>query len=212
MVSRRVGLPRSRFWSLWLGFAGLAAFLLPSPTLDAQSLYQIQTPDHRLVFYDKAQTYLAPHLMSSFEKAFQFHKQTFNYKPTQKVTTLLEDFDDHGHGGADVIPTNHIDFGIAPFSYVYEVMPSYDRLAWMMNHETLHIAAMDSASQTDRFFRSFFRGKVSPSPDDPISMAYGYLTTPRRYSPRWFHEGLAVFMETWMGGGVGRTLGGYDEM
>jgi hypothetical protein len=71
---------------------------------------------------------------------------------------------------------------------------------------------MDSASQTDRFFRSFFRGKVSPSPDDPISMAYGYLTTPRRYSPRWFHEGLAVFMETWMGGGIGRTLGGYDEM
>jgi hypothetical protein len=181
-------------------------------TLSAQTLYKIETPDHRLIFYDKAQTYLAPHLMSSFEKSFQFHKQTFNYKPSQKVTTLLEDFDDYGHGGADVIPSNHIDFGIAPFSYVYELMPSYDRLAWMMNHETLHIAAMDSASHTDRFFRSFFRGKVSPTPDDPVSMVYGYLTTPRRYSPRWFHEGAAVFMETWMGGGIGRTLGGYDEM
>jgi hypothetical protein len=208
----RVGLPRSRFWRFWLAFVGAATSFLLGRPLQAQALYKIETSDHRLIFYDKAQTFLAPHLMSSFEKALQFHKQTFDYKPTQKVTTLLEDFGDYGHGGADIIPANHIDFGIAPFSYVYEVMPSYDRLAWMMNHETFHIAEMDSASHTDRFLRSFFRGKVSPTPDDPISMGFGYLTTPRRYSPRWFHEGLAVFMETWMGGGIGRTLGGYDEM
>src|SRR5262249_25292756 len=212
MVRSRVGLQRSRFRCLWLVFAAGATLLQLSPALFAQALYKIDTPDHRLIFYDRAQTYLAPHLMSSFERAFQFHKQTFKYKPSQKVTTLLEDFGDYGHGGADVIPSNHIDFGIAPFNYVYEVMPAYDRLAWMMNHETLHVTEMDSASRSDRMFRRFFQGKVSPTADDPISMAYGYLTTPRRYSPRWFHEGLAVFMETWMGGGLGRSLGGYDEM
>ena len=43
-------------------------------------------------------------------------------------------------------------------------------------------------------------------------MIYSYLCSPRRYAPRWYHEGLAVYMETWMAGGIGRALGGYDEM
>ena len=43
-------------------------------------------------------------------------------------------------------------------------------------------------------------------------MIYSYLTTPRMYAPRWYHEGMAVFFETWMAGGYGRALGGYDEM
>ena len=45
-----------------------------------------------------------------------------------------------------------------------------------------------------------------------MSMLYSFLTSPRWYSPRWYHEGIAVFLETWMAGGIGRTLGGYDEM
>ena len=31
-------------------------------------------------------------------------------------------------------------------------------------------------------------------------------------SPRWYLEGSAVFMETWMAGGLGRAQGAYDEM
>src|SRR4029078_11464285 len=30
--------------------------------------------------------------------------------------------------------------------------------------------------------------------------------------PRWYLEGSAVFIETWMGGGIGRAQGGHDEM
>ena len=43
-------------------------------------------------------------------------------------------------------------------------------------------------------------------------MFYSSLASPRFYSTRWFHEGIAAFMETWMSGGLGRALGGYDEM
>jgi hypothetical protein len=43
-------------------------------------------------------------------------------------------------------------------------------------------------------------------------MIYSYMTSPRWYSPRWYHEGIAAFLETWMAGGAGRALGGYDEM
>jgi hypothetical protein len=81
-----------------------------------------------------------------------------------------------------------------------------------MNHEVVHIVASDKASKTDNFYRSIFGGKVNPNHNHPLSMLYGYLTTPRRYAPRWYHEGIAVFMETWMSGGYGRALGGYDEM
>ena len=31
-------------------------------------------------------------------------------------------------------------------------------------------------------------------------------------APRWYHEGIAVFVDTWMAGGLGRAQGGYDEM
>jgi hypothetical protein len=44
------------------------------------------------------------------------------------------------------------------------------------------------------------------------TLLYSYLTVPRFTAPRWYLEGGAVFMETWMGGGVGRAQGGYDEM
>ena len=31
-------------------------------------------------------------------------------------------------------------------------------------------------------------------------------------TPRWYVEGAAVFMETWMAGGIGRAQSAYDEM
>ena len=70
----------------------------------------------------------------------------------------------------------------------------------------------DNANNMDRRFRSLFFGKVAPTDEEPVSMLYSSLTSPRHYSTRWFHEGIAAFMETWMSGGLGRAMGGYDEM
>src|SRR5207247_8331726 len=52
----------------------------------------------------------------------------------------------------------------------------------------------------------------SPQPEPPESLLYSYLTVPRFTAPRWYAEGTAVFIETWMDGGLGRAQGGYDEM
>jgi hypothetical protein len=41
---------------------------------------------------------------------------------------------------------------------------------------------------------------------------WSYVTVPRWYAPRWYQEGIACFMETWMSGGLGRAMGYYDEM
>jgi hypothetical protein len=99
-----------------------------------------------------------------------------------------------------------------PYEQVYETSPTNERLNWVMSHELLHVVASDQATGRDRFWRYVFFGKVMTTPQQPLSAVYSYLTSPRTYSPRWYHEGMAVFMETWMAGGYGRVLGGYDEM
>jgi hypothetical protein len=76
----------------------------------------------------------------------------------------------------------------------------------------VHVATGDIGSEEERRWRRFFLGKVAPQSANPESLIYSYLTIPRFTAPRWFTEGSAVFMETWMGGGLGRAQGGYDEM
>ena len=82
----------------------------------------------------------------------------------------------------------------------------------IMNHELVHVIAMDQAAGRDLRFRTLFGGKVLPIAEQPESILYFFLTSPRVAAPRWFHEGSAVFVDTWMAGGIGRAQGGYDEM
>lgn len=188
----------------------LTLFLFTS-TLYAQ-FYSIETEQLRLIYYGKTHEYLVHHTARCFENSLRFHRRLFDYTPTEKVTVLLHDFYDYGNAGAGALPKNHITIAIAPYSYVYETTPSNERMNSTMNHEVVHIVASDKASGADKFFRALFGSKVSATSDNPLSMIYSYLTAPRRYSPRWYHEGIAVFLETWMAGGLGRALGGYDEM
>ncbi len=124
----------------------------------------------------------------------------------------MQDFGDYGHGGTSTVPWNYISIGIEPFDYVYETMPANERMNWLMHHELVHVVATDKAAGSDLRYRALFHGKVAPDRDNPMSMFYSFLTSPRWYSPRWYHEGIATFLETWMAGGIGRILGGYDEM
>src|SRR5262249_40500274 len=146
------------------------------------------------------------------ENAAQFDDRTFGYRPRGKVTVLLQDFQDFGYGSAGTLPANFIQIGIAPFHLVYETLSSAERIGLMSNHELMHVVVGDKPVGRDAKFRAIFGGKILPNVDDPISIGFSYLASPRQYSPRWFHEGTATFMETWMGGGLGRALGGYDEM
>jgi len=174
-------------------------------------LYSFETKDLRLLYF-KQHEVVVPHVVQRFEEAFQFHSKLFEYTPSEKVTVLLQDWGDYASGGANTVPFNFIGIGIAPFNYAYETMPPLERMRMMMNHELVHIVTMDKASPSDKFFRSLFLGKVAPIAESPPSMLYAYLTSPRWNSPRWFIESIAVFLETWMGGGLGRALGAYDEM
>lgn len=188
----------------------LVVLFFPQPS--AAQIHSLRTHDLRLLYLDDAHAYIVPHLARCFENAMDFHHKMFDYYPSDVVTILMEDFNDYGHGGTSSMPWNSLDIGMEPFDYEYDTQPANERMNWLMNHELIHLLTTDQASSGDRFFRSLFFGKVIPTPENPISMVYSYLTNPRWYAPRWYQEGFAVFMETWLSGGLGRALGSYDEM
>ncbi len=188
-------------------------FLLAGTSLaPAADFYTLQTRNMRLVYYARQHSFIVPHLARSFENSIAFHRRLFDYKPSEDVLIFLQDYDDYGYAGATSLPRNYMILGIEPYENTYETSPTNERFNWVTNHELTHIVATDKAAPSDRFFRALFMGKVLPVAEEPLSMLYSYLTTPRKYSPRWYHEGIAVFMETWMSGGIGRTINGYDEM
>jgi len=174
-------------------------------------LKTLRTEDLRLVFIEGNQ-HITPHLARCFENSMAFHRQLFGYAPSEEITVLMQDFDDIGYAGATGVPYNWMTLGVEPFEYIYEVSPTNERINWVMSHELLHVLATDQSAGSDRFFRKIFFGKVAAEDKDPVSLLYSYLTAPRQYAPRWYHEGTATFMETWMSGGIGRAQGGYDEM
>ncbi|MCH9031774.1 MAG: hypothetical protein IIB00_05890, partial [candidate division Zixibacteria bacterium] len=175
-------------------------------------LKQIETEHMRLVYFAGAPAFLAPHVARCFENSYRYHTKFWDYTPTEKILVAMYDVSDYGNAGALVTPDNRILFMIAPTSTAYETSPVNERVNTIMNHEMVHIVALDKATGSERFFRGLFSGKVQAISDNPLSILYSHLTTPRRSSPRWYHEGIAVFMETWMAGGIGRALGSYDEM
>lgn len=190
----------------------MIAASLPLAGQQKITLQEYQTSNLKLVFPDKNTSYLVPHTVRSFENALAFHKKFWRYTPSGPTNILFNDFSDIGNGGTSVIPWNFLNIGISPFDYTFSVVPSNERMQWLMSHELTHQTMCDMSSRFDRGISKFFGSKVMADNRDPLSLVYSYLTTPRWYSPRWYHEGIAVFMETWMSGGIGRVMGGYDEM
>jgi hypothetical protein len=191
--------------------AALTLALSLTAPLSAQ-LEFLETADLRFVYPSPALSYVAPHAARCFENSMQFHRQLWNYTPSEKVTVSLFDFSDSGNAGAGAIPRNNMGLQIAPLNFAYETISGNERLNWMMNHELVHIISQDKAAGSDLTFRRLFRGKVIPVAEHPETILYSYLTTPRLAAPRWYQEGIATFIETWMAGGLGRAQGPYDEM
>ncbi|MCH8247740.1 MAG: hypothetical protein IH951_15220, partial [Bacteroidetes bacterium] len=172
----------------------------------------LETDDLRLIYYDLASDFLVKYTARSFHNSLDVYKELYGYEPTEAVTLFVHDLGDHGNAGADVIPRNFINMRMAPLSYSFETAPANERINSTLHHELVHVLANDNATGSDNVFRTLFAGKIPVSDDDPVTILFSYLTNPRRYAPRWYQEGIAVFMETWMSGGIGRSLGGYDEM
>ena len=193
----------------WLGACATVSLL---PLLAAAQLSTIETDRLRLIYLEPLQSYLAPHAARCFHNSLAFQQRLFGFESKEKVTVILSDFADYGNAGAGSVPRNGVAVSIAPMSLAYESYPANERMNTLMNHELVHVANFDRAGGWDGFFRRLFAGKVPAEADHPETVLYNYLSSPRSSAPRWFHEGIAVFVETWMAGGLGRAQGSYDEM
>jgi hypothetical protein len=172
----------------------------------------IETEELRIIYYDPDETYLVPHATQAFLSGLATHERLFDYVPDGRINVALRDFSDRGNASARAAPRNRILFDISASNDPYETINSGDRFSSTAVHELTHVVTMDRASPSDARFRRLFHGKVELDAAHPESLLYYYLTVPRSTAPRWFHEGSAVFMETWLSGGRGRAQGGYDEM
>ncbi|MBT8053941.1 MAG: hypothetical protein HKN57_13635 [Xanthomonadales bacterium] len=172
----------------------------------------LETDDLRLLYFDPMQTYLTPHVARSFHNSLEFQKYIFNWQPWEKTTVLLTDFTDYGNAAAGVVPNNFVQIEVAPLSRTHETFPASERVYMLLNHEMVHIATNDVWNEQDAWWRRVFLGKPAPVQEHPESILYAYLASPRDANPRWYAEGSAVFMETWMAGGLGRSQGAFDEM
>lgn len=183
----------------------------------SQPIYQIKRNDASILFFDKNLSEYMPHIVTTYNRGMLLHNQiwerdtSFKYK-MQKPIMYITDWEDDGNAGVAAIPYTSINIGMAPLNFSFFTAPSVERYTHLFNHELTHVVMTDKYNRHDLFWRRVFGGKVSAESQYPMSAVWSYLTTPRWYSPRWYQEGIACFIETWLGGGVGRALGGYDEM
>ena len=172
---------------------------------------EVDTRDVQLYYYNYLSD-LAPLTIRTFTNARNWQRRMFGWEPSERTTVLLQDFVDYGNAHAAAAPRGQLVVDVAPNSRAFETAPSSERMYSTMNHELVHVVQSDIASKEDLRWRRFFLGKVSAQSQYPETLLYSYLTIPRFTTPRWYSEGGAVFLETWMAGGFGRAQGGYDEM
>src|SRR5215469_9050690 len=173
-------------WTPVSALCALIFWLLYAGTLSARAeprLYCQETKHFRIIYYSPQHEYLAPLLIRSLENAANFYKQKFGYEPQGKITVLIQDFDDAGYGGAGTVPIDFIQIGIEPFNLVFETLPSAERMGLMSKHEMMHIVMGDKTAPRDATFRNIFAGKILPNTDDPLSIPFSFLGSPRVYSP-----------------------------
>jgi len=193
-----------------LGLVLIVVAFFASPSSAQLSLLEME--DVRLLYSEATQGYLAPHVARCFVNSQEFQRELWGWEPSEPITVILVDFSDRGNASAGAVPRNLLMLEIAPLSFVYEIVSANERMNWLMNHELVHIATFDQAAAGNRAWRKLFAGKVRPISEHPGTILYAYLTAPRDAVPRWYAEGIAVFVETWMAGGIGRAQGAWDEM
>ncbi|MBK7332240.1 MAG: hypothetical protein IPI87_07610 [Betaproteobacteria bacterium] len=200
---------RVRAW--WMALLCAAIPLAATADENRLGMSMVETRDVKVIYFDSL-GYLAPHAVRTFTNSLAWQRRMFGWVPSEATVILLKDFSDIGGASTGASPHSTIEYQVAPLSHAFETFPASERLYTLMNHELIHVVQGDIANDEDRRWRRFFLGKIAATPAHPETLLYSYLTVPRFTAPRWYVEGSAVFMETWMAGGLGRTQGGYDEM
>jgi len=189
----------------------IAIMLLFPLQISAQTEWLEKETANFKIIYKSNHSYLSNYLLNCAEKSYSVLEKIFNYHPTEKIILNTFDLYDYGFGESTSIPQNYIHIEIEPFEPGYESVPYNERFQWVINHELVHIFYNDQSNKAENALRSVI-SKVAPEQQQPLTIPFSLISNYNRYSPVWFQESIAVYLETWLGGGFGRLLGSFDEM
>jgi hypothetical protein len=139
MRTRRASAPRCLHLLLLVALSWLG--LAPRPA--TAELRSIETQHLRLIYQSPTLDFIAPYTARCFENSLRFHSKLWDYTPSEKVNVILEDLADYGNAGVWVNPRNSMVVDIAPLNFVYETGPANERINHTMNHEVVHVLALD---------------------------------------------------------------------
>lgn len=198
-------------------FLSLVLLVFVTLPLFSQHIYQYNCSAGQMVFFNESVAKHIPHMVRMQAIGLELHNQIWNTDSNSRYVAdkpllYFTDWCDDGNGGVNAFPWSNIQIGMAPMNMSFYVAPSVERYYHLFTHEQTHVVMTDKATKADMGWRKFFGSKIYVDNRHPMSAIWSYFTTPRWYSPRWYQEGIACFLETWMGGGMGRAIGGYDEM
>ena len=98
-------------------FFMLTLFIYYNSKAQDYNVYKYSVGDFEFIYYGQGYSYLMPHTARSFINAFNSHKKIFNYKPNEKISVFIHDFNDNGSGGC---------FSLSFYFFVFFSKPFYN--------------------------------------------------------------------------------------
>ena len=177
-------------------------------------LNEIETKDLRMLYFDPTETYLTPYVGRSFENSLAFQKRTVRLEAVGTDDASAEGLLRLRQCGCTrLAERGRYSSTSRRCRQTFETFSAGRAL--LHHHEPRDGACRDHGRVEQR--RRVLATCASRQADGASRSIRNRSSTttsatPRVNVPRWYLEGSAVFMETWMAGGFGRAQGGYDEM
>jgi len=136
---------------------------------------------------------------------------TFNYIPLKKIYLINNNYSKTINSTSS--PFNTIVF--SPYNYrkaINNTLSPIRNLNSILNYQTTQICIIDKAAKKDILRRKIFLGKVEYSSENPLTLLYNYLTTPRNLSPDWYKEGIGIYNNDIINNDTSNTFSLYTEM
>jgi len=142
------------------------------------------------------------------EVSYKKLDSVFGTFPESKITLHIVDSADGPINQTLTAPQPFIRIWVAPPSDAngYGHLRLSNRFRLLIAHELVHLAMGSWHDQSGNIF-----GQVRSTTNEPMTFPFALLTQSKRFAPLWFHEGAAVFLETWLTNGQGRIMGNLDE-
>ncbi len=176
------------------------AAILHDYTLD---WFTLESKHFRCLF-SKGEEKLARRTLAIAEETHTELSLMMDWTPADKTDIILTDEYDISNGYAGPFPTNRTGIFLSGPDSVNSVEDNSDWLETVIRHEYLHILHLDKAIGAASVMRKIF-GRAAYI--FPFFSAF-----PNTYQPSWLIEGLATYVETDTGRGVGRGQSSYFNM